>query len=48
MKDKCHEAIHFLINLVKDLKKISGKVLNNKINTSNIFYFKGKFILGEW
>ena len=30
------------------MHKISKKVINNKINLSNIFYLNGKFCLVEW
>lgn len=33
---------------MKDLSRTAGKVINNKINLSNIYYWNGKFWIGDW
>ena len=44
----CQELFLLFREFVKDLHKVSQKVLNNKINLSNLFYINGKLCLGEW
>lgn len=45
----CQELIILLRQFCFDLKKIQGKVLNNKINPANIFLLKGyRLCLAEW
>jgi len=50
MANNCQELIFLIKSLCQELLKVDGRVINNKINPSNIFMMKGgdRLALGEW
>lgn len=45
----CEELKHVIREICSVLKKVEGKILNNKLNPTNIFVEQGgKVSLGEW
>ena len=41
LSNQCLELKHFIRQICGILKKLKGKVLNNKVNPTNIFIVKG-------
>ena len=49
LANNCQELKHLIRETCLILKKVENRVLNNKINPSNIFVLKGnKVCIGEW
>ena len=49
LANECLELKHMIRQICNTLKKIEGRVLNNKVNPANIFVLKGNIIkIGEW
>jgi hypothetical protein len=49
LSNHSQELIILLRNFCLEMKKIEGKVLNNKINLSNLFIVNAsKLVLAEW
>ena len=49
LANNCLELKHMIREICLILKKVENRILNNKINPSNIFILKGnKVCIGEW
>lgn len=49
LANNCEELRRVIIDLCEQLRKIEGKLVNNKLNTANLFIGKNENLrLGEW